>query len=36
MSFVTGFLARGVFGACFGEILVALCVAAAREKEARL
>ena len=36
MSFVTGFIAGCLVGACFGVILVALCVAAAREKEARL
>ena len=34
--FVIGFISGCIFGGCFGVILVALCVAAAREKEARL
>ena len=32
MSFVIGFLTGSTFGGCFGVFVVALCVAAQREK----
>ena len=36
MSFVTGFITGCIAGACLGVFVVALCVAAKCEREARL